>query len=170
LKRQVFEPALYTIRVDELSLSGAALLELMREVLSKGLPFRFRAKGWSMLPFIRDGDVISISPLTPASPGIGDVVAFVRPGSGSLVVHRVVARRDSACLIQSDNSWGQGDGLVPRGSILGRVTRVERGDRSIRLGLGPERFLIAYLSRLGLLLPVWRRAAPLFRRIFRRSS
>ena len=170
MKRQVFEPALYTIRGDELSLSGAALLGLMREVLSKGVPFRFRAKGWSMLPFIRDGDVISISPLTHASPSVGDVVAFVRPGSGTLVVHRVVARRGSTCLIQSDNSPGSGDGLIPRGSILGRVTRVERGGQQIRLGLGPERFLIACLSRVGLLLPVWRRAAPIFRRIFRRSS
>ena len=163
MKRRAFEPALYAIRGEELSLSGAALTALMREVLSRGMPFRFRAKGWSMMPFILDGDVISVSPLRRGRPNIGDVVAFIRPESESLVVHRVVARRGEACLIQGDNSWGEGDGLVPCANILGRVTRVERGGRAVRLGLGPERFLIAHLSRLGFLLPLWQRVSPLWR-------
>jgi len=141
----------------------------MREVLARGMPFRFRAKGWSMIPFILDGDVISVSPLPRGVPGIGDVVAFMRPETEMLVVHRVIARRGGACLIQSDNSYGESDGLVPRESILGRVMRVERGGRVIRLGLGPERLMIAYLSRLGLLLPLWQRLSPLLRPFFRRS-
>jgi hypothetical protein len=35
--------------------------------------------------------------------------------------------------------------------LLGRVTRVERGGRRVRLGLGLERLAIAWLSRIGLL-------------------
>jgi hypothetical protein len=35
--------------------------------------------------------------------------------------------------------------------LLGRVTRVERGGRRVRLGLGVERLPIAWLSRVGLL-------------------
>ena len=169
MKPEVFESALYTIKGSELSLSRVALAGLMRGVLARGIPFRFRAKGWSMTPFILDGDVISVSPLPRGLPGIGDVVAFMRPEMETLVVHRVIARRGGACLIQSDNSHGGDDGLVPRESILGRVTRVERGGRVIRLGLGPERLLIALLSRLGLLLPLWQRLSPLLRPFFRRS-
>ena len=51
-----------------LSLSGEALIELMRAVLARGLPFRFAARGFSMAPFIRDGDVISVSPPLSARP------------------------------------------------------------------------------------------------------
>ncbi|MEA3438827.1 MAG: hypothetical protein U9R58_00935 [Chloroflexota bacterium] len=57
------KPAVYTTFASELALSGEALRELMREVLSKGVPVRFRARGWSMEPFIRNGDLICVSPL-----------------------------------------------------------------------------------------------------------
>jgi hypothetical protein len=41
--------------------------------------------------------------------------------------------------------------------LLGRVTRVERGGRRVRLGLGLERLPIAWLSRIGLLRALARR-------------
>ena len=56
---------------SDLPLSGAAMLGLLEGVLSRGVPFRFRAGGSSMAPFIRDGDVISVSPLRGDSPGVG---------------------------------------------------------------------------------------------------
>ena len=47
----------------ELQLSGRALAGLMKNVLARDLPFRFRARGWSMSPFIRDLDVITVKPI-----------------------------------------------------------------------------------------------------------
>jgi signal peptidase I len=150
LKPPAAKPALYHTAGSELPLSGAALLELLRAVLARGVPFRFRAKGWSMAPFIRDGDVIRVAPLSREEPGLGQVVAFVRPQTGSLVVHRIVARHGEGYLLQGDNVPEESDGLVPRASILGRVTRIERGGKAVWLGLGPERRLIAWFSRSGL--------------------
>ena len=72
-------PGSSSSRPQDLPLSGQALLDLMRAVLAKGVPFRFCARGWSMAPFIRDGDVITVSPLRQSLPGVGEVVAFVRP-------------------------------------------------------------------------------------------
>ena len=137
--------------------SGQALLELMQAVLAKGASFRFRARGWSMMPIIRDGDVITVAPQAQPLPGIGDVVAFVRPSSGHLVVHRVVAREEAAVWIQGDSAADQPDELVPLGNLLGRVVRIERKGHSTWIGLGPERFLIAWLSRASFLTPlrVW---------------
>jgi hypothetical protein len=158
LRPQSFdEPRLSVTRAGELPLSGHALLELMRAVLARGVPFRFCARGWSMAPFIRDGDVITLSPFQRALPGVGDVVAFVRPGTGNLVVHRVVARRGSASLIQGDGVPECRDGIIPPENLLGRVTRVERNGQDVWLGLGPERTVIAWLSRVRLLIPlrVW---------------
>jgi hypothetical protein len=158
LRSQRFEePRLFVTGGAELPLSGQALLELMRAVLDRGVPFRFCARGWSMAPFIRDGDVITVSPFRHGQAGVGEVVAFVRPGEGNLVVHRVVARRGTALFIQGDSVPECADGIIPPENLLGRVTRIERDGQATWLGLGPERSLIAWLSRTRLLVPlrVW---------------
>jgi len=153
----------------ELALSGTALVELMRGVLGKRVPFRFRARGWSMSPFIRDGDVISISPLFNSLPKPGEVVGFIHPDTDKLVVHRVVGQRSQACLVRGDNLSGDNDGWVPKEKILGMVTRVERNGKRVWLGLGPERYGIALLSRIGLFSPlrVW---AGFLIRFFKKGS
>jgi len=168
LDRAALEPQLHTVRAEEMPLSAEALLGLMREILALGKHFRFRALGWSMAPFICDGDVICVSPLAAAGPGIGDVVAFIAPETERLVVHRVVARRGAAYLIQGDNVRGVTDGTVLAGNILGRVTRITRNGREVRRGLGPERRLIAVFSRAGWLSPVRSRLAALLRPLARR--
>jgi RimJ/RimL family protein N-acetyltransferase len=140
-----------------LTLSGAAMREFLAAVLERGAPFRFTARGYSMHPFIRDADVITVSPLGGRAPRVGEVVAF-RGGEDRLVVHRVVAagdpRRDAAAgyLTRGDNC-PEADGCVPPGAVLGVVTRVERAGKPRRLGLGPEGALLAGLSRAGVLRP-----------------
>ena len=62
----------------ELFLAGPVFIGLLQTAMAKGAPFSFRARGSSMHPFIRDGDVITVSPLGEGSPGLGDVVAFVQ--------------------------------------------------------------------------------------------
>jgi hypothetical protein len=142
------------VQAGELPLSSQALLELMQAVLARGVSFRFRARGWSMAPFIGDGDLITVTPLRRSLPGVGEVVAFVRPEAGNLVVHRVVARRGTAFLIQGDSTVDHADDLIPAENLVGRVTRVERDGHAVWLGLGPERHLIAWLSRTRRLVPL----------------
>jgi signal peptidase I len=168
LKRHEFEPALCVKKGGELRLSGPALAELLRAVLDRGVPFRFRATGFSMSPFIRDGDVITVFPSSDAPARLGDVVAFVRPETGGVVIHRVVGKRDDSLLVTGDSSCATDDlalETVSEANILGRVTRVERHGRQVSLGLGAERFLIAFVTRRGLLsrlvLPVWKRIRPI---------
>jgi hypothetical protein len=141
-----------------------------------------------MSPFIRDGDVITIAPVQPPDPNpnvptpssqsagdlmearncdVGQVVAFVSAPSRRLVVHRIIGRQDSGFLIQGDNLSGPVADTVRPDDIVGRVVRIERGRKRVWLGLGPERYAIAVLSRAGLLLPLRSRAAVL-RRFFGR--
>jgi hypothetical protein len=134
------------------SLSGEALSALLGDVLARGVPFRFEARGHSMLPFIHDGDVVTISPLRGRRARWGEVVAYVGPARGP-IVHRVVARRAGRYAIQADNLPGPAD-VAPASGVLGVVTQVERHGRRVRLGLGPERALVAGLVRLGLLQPL----------------
>ena len=148
---------------DQKSLSIAALENLMREVLDNGRRFRFQAKGGSMAPFILDGDLVTISPLLDTPPRIGEVVAFSNVGMGKLAVHRVVSQVQNRYHIQGDNQTANGRVLIPRQNILGRVTLVERGGKIIGFGLGPEKHLIAFLSRKRLLQPYLALLAPLLR-------
>jgi hypothetical protein len=151
------KPTVTLKKGNDLAISGEVLLELMQKVLAEGAAFKFRAKGWSMIPFIKDGDVITVSPAGKAKPAVGKVVAFRQPQSGNLVVHRVIGWNDNAFLIQGDNATGEPDGLVIPQDILGCVTRVERNGRRIFIGQGPERFLMAFLARNKLLNGVVRR-------------
>ena len=138
-----------------MSLTGPAFIELLQATLGKGAPFRFRARGFSMDPFIRDGDVITVSPLGEDSPGLGDVVAFVQREIEKLVIHRVIRIKANSYFMKGDNTTGA-DSPVPRANLLGLVTRVERGRKRVFIGLGPERFLIALLTRKGWTIPLVR--------------
>jgi hypothetical protein len=138
-------------QIKELPLTGAELIELIRPVLESGKTVRFRSRGWSMAPLIRDGDIIQIAPLAQQAPGMGDVVAFANPGTGRLLVHRVIGIKLYGYLTQGDNLPGKPDGLIPAEAMLGKVVGVERNGQPVRFGLGVERWLIAFCSRYGLL-------------------
>jgi hypothetical protein len=139
----------------------------MQAVLARGLPFRFQARGWSMSPFIRDRDVITIVPVNSTSLKIGDIVAFVVPDSQRLVVHRVVGRRGTELLVQADSAARAADDLVPGSSVLGRVKRVERNGQPVRFGLGTERRVVAFLSRRRVLSLLVMKVRALVRRLGR---
>ncbi len=147
------------------SLSGTALIELMKAVHEKGLPFRFRAGGFSMAPFIRDGDIITVTPCEEKTVQRGDIVAFVHPEAGKLVIHRVLKKRRDCFIVKGDNSAAE-DGSVPVRNIMGSVTGIEREGSRIFLGLGLEKRLIAFLSERSLILRFRLMAAPLLK-IFR---
>ena len=139
--------SLSTIQGGELSLSAHAVTSLLEGVFSKGASFRFRAKGYSMHPWIRHGDVITLSANGPKSPDIGDVVAAIHPVNERLLVHRVIAVREGHCLLKGDN-MASADGLFSARDLLGKVVSVHRNGKRIRLGLGMEKLLLAWVSRL----------------------
>ncbi len=112
------KPALFSKKGGELKLSGPDLIELLQAVLDKGVPFRFRAKGFSMTPFIKDGDVITIFPLEGSRPRLGDIVAFTHPVTDEAGMQVIGWTRRGLDGVSLD---------VP--AILRRLTRgMQRGD------------------------------------------
>jgi hypothetical protein len=102
--KNIESPRLFITKLDELSLSGKALIEIMQAVLSKGMSLRFRARGRGMEPFIKDGDVITLTPLHNSIPGVGEVVAFIRPQEENLIVHSEIAKNNGIIYVLGDNS------------------------------------------------------------------
>lgn len=142
----------------EILLNRQDLLGLVTSASQKGVPISFCAKGFSMSPFVRDGDIVTVSPLRDSLPKIGDVVAFHCTLTDRLVVHRVICKKGNSYHMQGD-SVPMPDGIVPIDNIIGLVTKLERNGEKVSIGLGPERFLIAFLNRTGvlsnILRPVW---------------
>lgn len=142
------KPILFVRKGEELPLSGESLTNLLRAVLDRGRPFRFRARGFSMAPFIKDNDVVTISPLGSRRPKTGVVAAFIHPRTGKVAVHRIVLRKSDCFYLKGDSGFDV-DGPLPGESILGAVTRVERAGKEVRLAIGPGRAVVALLSRWG---------------------
>ena len=148
MKPEEFRSSIWIKKGGELNLPGNALGKLMQSVLDKGIPFRFQAKGFSMHPFIKDGDIITLSPFSGSSLRLGDVVAFIHSETGKPVIHRMIGKKDGSYFEKGDNIYEAGS-PVTEASLCGTVTRVERNGRKVFFGLGPERYLIALLSRTG---------------------
>jgi signal peptidase I len=138
----------------EWPLSNRDLTDILAGVAKRGACVRFQAKGFSMSPFIRDGDVVTLSPLKGYLPRLGDTVAFISPATESLLIHRVIGKRGGSTLILKGDNLPINDGLVPVMNIVAYVLRVERKGKEASFGLGPERVLIALLNRMRLLPPL----------------
>jgi hypothetical protein len=110
---------------DTLEISGEQLQDLLDAVLSRGRPLRFRARGFSMGPLVRDRDAITISPLAGRAPCTGDIIACRHPQSRRPIVHRVRAVRADGLLVQGDSA-SLPDGLIPLEDVLGLLTLAER--------------------------------------------
>jgi signal peptidase I len=118
-------PTEYVVQGGLLGLPGAQLQEILDAILSRGAPVRFQARGFSMYPLIRDLDVVTVSPLPRRSLRAGDVIAFRQPGSGSLVLHRILRAEPDGYLVRGDNLPAP-DGIVPKADVIGLVTLAER--------------------------------------------
>ncbi|MCX5698165.1 MAG: S24/S26 family peptidase [Candidatus Omnitrophica bacterium] len=136
----------------EFHFSGDALAELLQATLATGTSFRFKVKGFSMTPFIRDNDVVTVSPLLNPLKSFGKMAAFINPETEKLVIHRIVGRDRAGYILKGDNC-PQADGVVLQERILGYVTKMERNNRKSNLGLGPERYVIAVISRRTMIFP-----------------
>ena len=113
------------------AIASAALHDdLAIQSLRAGNPLRVRARGGSMLPFLRDGDVLLVRPVGGIGVRIGDVLCY-EPPSGGLCLHRVVARGERGFVTRGDALPYLED--VPEATVLGVVTARERRGRTVAL-------------------------------------
>jgi len=140
------KPLLLVKHGGELHLPGHAVAELMKAVFEKGLAFRFQAKGISMFPFIREGDKVTLVAAKSGGIKTGDVVAFFHPKSKTFTVHRIIKKKSRSYLVKGDHN-SEADGAISESEILGRVIKIERGKKGNIFGIGPEKLLIALVSR-----------------------
>jgi signal peptidase I len=139
----------------EVITDNEAVAGLLTDALRAGHSFSFRAGGFSMSPFIKDGDLITISPFGNLLPGRGDIVVFLDAAKNGLTVHRIIKRQGPDFVMKGDNTR-VADMPVSESQLLGRVTGIRRQKTERYLGLGSESGLLAAMSRAGILMPLMR--------------
>ena len=134
--------------------SSPEFLNLSNEILAHGNRLRFQARGESMNPFIRDGDILEIEPIAAEKIKWADVI-FYRVDERRLVAHRVVKKmmhNDGPIFItKGDAHIGEGEKVYLE-QILGRVRTVERKQQKIDLNQGLSKLMyMCYLKSFPLL-------------------
>lgn len=138
--------------------------ELAAQVLRQGRPLRIKARGVSMLPFLRDGDVALVMPAAETAIGVGDVICYETP-PGGLVLHRVIEHA-------RDRFVTKGDALrftevVDPGYVLGKVVAVQRRGRVKRLDTRIARWSNRAIAAVSPLIPFLVAVAVRVRRVAR---
>ena len=113
-----------------LNLKREDFTSIAQEVLGRGRILRFKAKGGSMSPFIRNGDVVEVVP-AKGKINLGDIILY-RSSYGNPVVHRVIQRNKESIITKGD-SVPSSDHSVLFKHVLGRVVSVEKNGWCIRL-------------------------------------
>src|SRR5437667_205988 len=99
------EPCLISMTLDprrEDRAESSIFGQLVRDLEESGFGFRFQARGRSMLPTIRDGEILQVERVDPATLRVGDIVLF-RSG-GEFKAHRVIRNRKECFLTRGDAS------------------------------------------------------------------
>jgi hypothetical protein len=155
------------MRSGTVSCPGSDFEALAVHILAGGHDLRFRARGSSMLPLLRDGDILDVQPIgeTPSIRS-GEIVLYRSPGRG-IVVHRVVGilrqGQEDILLVKGDAAHAP-EPQVPASDVLGRVVSTERSGRRCQAGSWAARrsaplFVRAYRLRrcvYGVLNGAWR--------------
>ncbi|MBI2883966.1 MAG: hypothetical protein HYY11_08685 [Candidatus Methylomirabilis oxyfera] len=118
-------------------MAESCFVHLAADLLREGYSVRFQAKGASMYPTIDDGEEIVVEPVAPSAVKVGDVLLY--RAQRRIIAHRVVqmARtegrgRNYSFILQGD-ALDSCDAPVEASQILGRVTCVQRGGRTVEL-------------------------------------
>ncbi len=117
-------------KIEVLDLKREDFSSITQEVLSRGRVLRFRAKGGSMSPFIRNGDVVEVVPLK-GKINLGDIILY-RSSYGNPLVHRVIQTNKESIVTKGDSVPSSDQPMLSR-HVLGQVVSVEKNGRRIRL-------------------------------------
>lgn len=127
--------ALLTANLLTIPCTSAAFSELSTEVLRVGFSLRFQAHGISMMPLVRDADILLVEPVDPSTLKIGEIV-LCSNAPGHVVIHRIVQRTKGSSIIRflvKGDRAATPDGWLSPDQIFGRLTSIERDGRTIHM-------------------------------------
>jgi len=118
-------------------LQAEAIRQLFIDLLREGYNIRSWAAAGSMSPCIKKGDLLVVKPIALEEAGIGEIVAYRKDESHSvLTTHRVIQKgkeRGRRYLITKGDRNPYRDFPLSPQEVLGKVTGIERNGQVIWL-------------------------------------
>ena len=108
---------------------------LRKQLIENNHAVKIVASGYSMFPFMRNGDLLTISPVPMEEIQIGDVAVFER--NNDWISHRVIDIRktnNETTLILRGDTCIQNDPLVTKENYIGKTLSFERGGKVYEVG------------------------------------
>ncbi len=137
-------------------------------LLGEGKSVCLNASGGSMYPFVKDGDIIKVVPLSENDIKIGDIISVDVDNKGKawFYAHRlikIVKDNDKKLYItKGDASKGGFDEPVGFARIVGKVAEIERNGLEINLKRPLWRYLNTHIAKFSLNHPGKLRALGLY--------
>jgi signal peptidase I len=136
-------------------LQAEAIRQLFINLLREGHVIRSLAVGASMSPSIKKGELLIVKPIALEEAEIGEIVAFRRDESQSvLTTHRVIQKGKERgrryIITKGDQNPYRDFPLVSPQEVLGKVTGIERNGQVISLETPFYRLRGYLLARLSL--------------------
>ena len=156
--------------IRSLDCTSGEFAEVGSDFLRAGISLRFSARGASMRPLVRDGDVLFVEPVDASGISVGDVV-LCRDSNGRVLVHRVIRRskdRSNTRFLIHGDQVSRPDGWFTADQVLGRVSSFERDRVHVDMRQPALRFLgsLAVLrSRMHLVNGLFCYASPLLKHL-----
>ncbi len=132
-------------KTEMLNLKREDFASIAQEVLGRGRILKFKAKGGSMSPFIRNGDVVEVVPVK-GKMNLGDIILY-HSSYGNPVVHRVIQRNKESIITKGDSVPNSDEPILSK-QVLGRVVAIEKNGWCIRLDRPMGRLLNILLATI----------------------
>ncbi len=121
-----------------MNVSSRDLMPVVKDALQRGQNVRLTVSGSSMLPFLRNGDVVEIEPVTEVL--LGDMVLVQtnsNDGAECYVLHRIVEKlnNSSQVFIRGD-AQAFSEGPFTKNEVLGKANIAWRNGKPLKLDRG----------------------------------
>ena len=139
--------------MSEFILTGKAFQHLIASILGadSGYRVRVRGRGFSMIPFIKDNNALTLKPIDPHR-GIkfGDIVAVSNKEKNRAVIHRVIRSRNGRYQTKGDGNF-RPDPWCTIEDVIGTVDHIEKSGWIPYTCTRWQNIVIAIASRTGVL-------------------
>lgn len=146
-------------KISRKTLANSLFFQQVREFLGEGKEVVFSLRGSSMKPFLQEGDLITIKPVSGLNLKVGHIVlAYFKNG---YVLHRIIRLDRNVIYMAGDANLVQIE-KIGRDAIIGFLSEAKREDTAVQL----------YTLRMFCYAQLWYYARPLRRvgaRLFKKK-
>lgn len=128
----------YIVKQQTRVVENSVFFQEVEQRLLEGKRVQFRLKGRSMLPFLREDDLVTIAAYQEDAPRKGDIA--LGTAGGAYVLHRIVKLGREDVLLAGDGNLAQHE-TIAYTALLAKVVAVKRDNMELQQGIWKSRFL-----------------------------